>query len=327
MDMEHETTPLLPPPPSYAPPPRDPRWSPPGLPDAKRGASRAIPVVAVLVLVALTASIVGWVWTRRGDDTGRPPAAFANPTQGLRAAADTTHGARSARGAISFKIESDLGAARGELVGEVDLARFVGTTTGSVSQGGRTIEAEARFAGDRAWIHFGGDVNTKAAFPPGTSWVGGSADEFKAAGVLSDAENVFAVVDVLYGATSAEARGGGDEGGVAVRRYHVVIDLAKAASGLTADRAKALKGAIRLSSTGGGVNVEGDVAVDAEGLVRAIDVKATATQEDDVFGSTSMSLDYHGRYDRFDEEVAVPEAPPADQIADFSDVDLPSLTS
>ncbi|MEO7556131.1 MAG: hypothetical protein ABIV94_05950 [Acidimicrobiales bacterium] len=325
--MERENAQLLPPPPSYVPPPRDPSWTPPSAPDAKPTGSRAATVVAVLVLIALTASVAGWIWTRNGDDAGPAPAAFANPTQGLRDAADATRNVSSARAAISFDIEGGLGSARGELEGQFDIGRFIGTTKGSVARGGRKVGAEARFAGDKAWIRFTGDVDTTAVLPAGTSWVGGSIDDFNTQGVLSDPQNMFAVVDVLYGVTSAEAGGGGSEGGVAVRRYHVVIDLDKAAAGLDAGRAAALKGAINLYSTDGEVTVEADVAVDGDGLVRAIDVEGTATNTDVFSDLSTMTLGYHGHYDRFNEDVAAPEAPPADQIADLSDVDLESLTS
>lgn len=121
-----------------------------------------------------------------------------------------------------------------------------------------------------------------------------------------------AMLDYLKGAGTSKEVGTATVNGTKTTRYHVDVDLRKAASKSgDADAAKSVEKLIQMAGTS---TLPIDVWVDDQHLVRREKVAYSATQQ-----GQKMSFDLTIDFTKFGVKVDA-DAPPADQVADLSEL-------
>ena len=190
----------------------------------------------------------------------------------------------------------------------------------SLEQSGTTITGEAISDGERGWVRFDAPEGTEppAGIPLGT-WVTGPVDELADAQLFEPLAETFAPLDLVHGATSVGEPEEVELDGRPLVRRAVEIDLERASAQVPAARREALDGVISLSGTEGPVLLVGDVWLDADGRLVAMDVSAEGTfgdEQGDYRARVSMDVS------AIDEELELP-APP--DPAEVEVVELSSL--
>jgi hypothetical protein len=198
--------------------------------------------------------------------------------------------------------------------GVVDRGGKAGKLSITTSVGGQDVKLDEIIAGKV--IYIGGDLFAKQ-LPDGKKWVKlDLAKEASAQGIDLDAlgggasQDPAGTLDYLKGAGPSHKVGTATVNGTETTRYHVDVDLAKAAAKSTDPDAKAsVDKLIKLTGT---KTIPVDVWVDAGHLVRREKLDYTQTTQ-----GQKVSLDLTIDFTKFGVDVHA-DPPPADQVADFA---------
>ena len=192
----------------------------------------------------------------------------------------------------------------------------VGVIEGRVVALGDTVNFEIRSDGTTAWVRTD-DPDVREQLPPGVSWVGGPYGEvLDDDGGLSESDGLRAWFLYLRGAEEIEDGGTGSVDGVDVRRVSGTIDRAAADEQATAAERELMDKAFTSESAEEDETFAFEVGLDGDRRIRSVDYTITALDDD------SLGLATHVRIvvRRFDQDVALPEPPPADETVPVDEI-------
>jgi hypothetical protein len=198
--------------------------------------------------------------------------------------------------------------------GVVDRAGKAGTFSIRTSAAGQDVKLDEIIAGKVLYI--GGEMFAKQ-LPAGKKWVKlDLAKEASAQGIDLDAlgggasQDPAGTLDYLKGAGPSRKVGTATVNGTRTTRYHVDVDLAKAAAKNTDPDAKAsVDKLIKLTGT---KTIPIDVWVDADHLVRREKLDYTQTTQ-----GQKLAMNLTMDFTKFGVDVHA-DPPPADQVVDFA---------
>jgi hypothetical protein len=239
----------------------------------------------------------------------------------LVAAIDATRSVDSADVVMTLDVESPVGGGNVELAGDVS-HDDVGTVTGSAQSGGVAYEIEMLADGETVWITSDASEFT-AALPAGATWVEGSVDELRDAGVWTGIDTTFDVLSVLRGVEGVTDAGTTEVGGDEVRLFEGDVDWDLALEESEPDERAALQETIILTGDAELRTFTVQVGLDDDDRVRVLDLEMVAAPPDaaedmPLMGEITMRIEME--VDSVDHEVDAPDAPPADETVPLSEV-------
>lgn len=257
-------------------------------------------VLAVALLLPLAAACGG------GSDDAAPGAEAdeRSAAEVLDDAVDATLGIE--RTSVELLAMLDIDGQQLELgaEGRVDYEAVVADVTFSTEQQGTTQSLQIIADGETAWVS--GEGAAVAAFPEGFTYLSGPADELGAASSF-DPIDLVGVVLALRGAEEVEGGDTEEVDGVESRVYTTTVPYVDAVEG-AGDDAEAFQSALSLTGDADVADLEIEVAVGPDDVVRRLELDIEAGDVP-VGGSYTLTLTGVG------EDVDVPEAPPADEVA------------
>ncbi len=275
------------------------------------GRSTAVAVAAVTVTALAGCSGGGDEQTPAASESASESASgsASAPPDGAEAAGILQDAVDATVAARVFSIEGDLdleiAGQQLELrtLGSVDYDATVADLLLAIGQGGQTSEAEVKADGETLWVRAEGEGIPP--FPGGATWLQGQASRLTESTTFTPDGLVGAVL-VLRGAAEAEVLGTEELDGVEVTRYATTFTYDDAVAGVEGEEAQVLGSAFSLTGAASSIDLEVEVAVGDDGVLRELDLEIAESDVPAAGGYEITLTDVGG-------EITPPEAPdPAD---------------
>jgi len=189
--------------------------------------------------------------------------------------------------------------------GSVDYDATVADMLLSITQGRQTSEAEVKADGETLWVRAQGEGIPR--FPGGASWLQGEATRLTESTTFEPSGLVGAVL-VLRGASEVEELGTDEEGGVAVTRYATTFTYDDALAAVEGEEAEILSDAFALTGAASSIDLDVEVAVGEDGILREFDLEIAETDVPAAGGYEISLTDVGG-------DIAPPEPPAESDVA------------
>jgi hypothetical protein len=272
----------------------------------------------ILTLGATLALAGGVVAGCGAEDTAKHAASDAK--NAIDPVAQASAATSAQKGGIAVTMKGTVSAAGQDVpidgTGVVDRSGKEGKFSIKTSAAGQDVQIDEILAGKV--IYVGGDLLAKQ-LPGGKKWVKVDlAKEASKQGIDLDSlgggasQDPAGALDYLKGAGTSRKLGTETVNGTETTRYHVDVDLRKAAAKSADPDAKA--SVDKLLKMLGSKTLPVDVWVDAGHLVRREKIAYSATAQ-----GQKSSVDLTMDFTKYGVDVQV-DPPPADQVADFSDI-------
>lgn len=258
----------------------------------------------------------------------RPGSGDAGPAPGVPEdveatfdeAIENTRAVTSAAVTLDIEVDSPIGGGALELVG--DLSRDdVGTLTASSGGDlGDTFSIELRSDGETVYLTSDAP-DIEDALPSGAEWVEASIDDLREADAWTGLDTTFDVLSLLRGVDEVSDGGTTDIGGDEVRLLEGDVDWDAALDASDPDERDGLESTISLGADTVIDDFTVIVGLDGDNRIRLFEIEVLAGAGDDVgfdMGELTMRLGLEA--ESFDHDVAVPDAPPADETVPIGDV-------
>ncbi len=279
----------------------------PSRPLAQRLASAAVAAVTGAVLVGCSGD------SGSGGADGAAASGSSSASEDLEAPADPVAALQDAVGATVdarvFTVDGDLDLQvagqqlRLATAGSVDYDATVADVELSIESDGQTSEAGILADGEDLWVRAEGEGIP--AFPGGATWLQGEASRLAASSTFEPSGLVGAVL-VLRGASEVEVLGSEEGEDGAVLRYATTFTYDDALAAVSGAEEETLQSAFSLTGDASSVDLDVEVAVGEDGVLREMDLELAETDVPASGGYQISLTDVGG-------EVTAPEPPdPAD---------------
>jgi len=267
-----------------------------------------------VLTLALTVTLVASSCSSGSDDTAPPaPGGGADersPAVVLQESADATIDIDRASVVLAAELDLAGRVLALDAAGRVDYAAVVADVTFGAEQDGQAQELQVVADGETAWI--GGEGAVASAFPDGARYVSGDAAQLAGADSFGPV-NLVGVALVLRGATDVEAGQVEEIDGVETRTYTTTITFLDAVEA-AGDDADAFRSALNLTGDAEQAELDIEVAIGPDDVVRRLELVIDG-------GDLPVGGTYDLTISDVGDEVEVPQAPPADQVATGPEAD------
>lgn len=273
-----------------------------------RSAPRPNPLAVLAVAAVATVALAGC----SGESDKEEP--LTDETDSAEVSADP---AQVLQDAVSktielqaFTIDSDLSLQissqdlRLETRGSIDYGTTVGDIMLKVSQADAGGSARVLSDGETLWVSLEGEQ--APSIPGGVTWLQGETSRLAESTTFTPGGLLGAVL-VLRGAEDVEVVGTDEIDEVSVTRYATTFTYADATAAVSGDEAETLKGTFSLTGDAAALELEVEVAVGEDGVLREVGLDLVAQDSVPASGGYDLELTDVGK------EIEAPEPPdPAD---------------